>query len=63
MGDFVATVCRFSRVHAHLKGNASAGGIGLVGAADIALAPACTTFSFSAARLGPAPAIISQPRW
>ncbi|MER5540597.1 enoyl-CoA hydratase-related protein [Streptomyces mirabilis] len=46
-------------VIAHLKGNARAGGIGLIGAADIAVAPADTTFSFSEARLGLAPAIIS----
>ena len=46
-------------VIAHLKGNARAGGIGLVGAADIAVAPTDTTCSFSEVRLGLAPAIIS----
>lgn len=46
-------------VIAHLKGNARAGGMSLVGAADIAVAPADTTFSFSEVRLGLAPAIIS----
>ncbi|MFD5160864.1 enoyl-CoA hydratase family protein [Streptomyces hawaiiensis] len=46
-------------VIAHLKGNARAGGIGLIAAADMAVAPADTTFSFSEVRLGLAPAIIS----
>ncbi|MFF7777093.1 enoyl-CoA hydratase family protein [Streptomyces tanashiensis] len=46
-------------VIAHLKGNARAGGIGLIGAADIAVAPAGATFSFSEVRLGLSPAIIS----
>ncbi|WP_052425308.1 enoyl-CoA hydratase family protein [Streptomyces fulvoviolaceus] len=46
-------------VLAHLKGNARAGGLGIVAAADIAVAPAEATFSFSEARLGLAPAIIS----
>ncbi|MFF3373775.1 enoyl-CoA hydratase family protein [Streptomyces sp. NPDC002680] len=46
-------------VIAHLKGNARAGGLGIVAAADIAVAPADTTFSFSEVRLGLAPAIIS----
>ncbi|MEU4896061.1 enoyl-CoA hydratase family protein [Streptomyces sp. NPDC044780] len=46
-------------VIAHLRGNARAGGIGLIGAADIAVAPAGVTFSFSEVRLGLAPAIIS----
>ncbi|MGW0823599.1 enoyl-CoA hydratase family protein [Streptomyces sp. NPDC002845] len=46
-------------VIAHLTGNARAGGLGIVAAADIAVAPADTTFSFSEVRLGLAPAIIS----
>ncbi|MER5181030.1 enoyl-CoA hydratase-related protein [Streptomyces sp. NPDC002896] len=46
-------------VIAHLHGNARAGGLGIVAAADIAVAPADTTFSFSEVRLGLAPAIIS----
>ncbi|WP_109005546.1 enoyl-CoA hydratase family protein [Streptomyces rishiriensis] len=46
-------------VIAHLKGNARAGGLGIVAAADMAVAPADTTFSFSEVRLGLAPAIIS----
>lgn len=46
-------------VLAHLRGNARAGGLGLVGACDLAVAPAETTFAFSEVRLGLAPAIIS----
>lgn len=46
-------------VLAHLRGNARAGGLGLVGACDLAVAPAATTFAFSEVRLGLAPAIIS----
>ncbi|MDI2129986.1 enoyl-CoA hydratase family protein [Yinghuangia seranimata] len=46
-------------VLAHLRGNARAGGLGLVGAADLAVAPAATSFAFSEVRLGLAPAIIS----
>ncbi|MCF2525951.1 enoyl-CoA hydratase family protein [Yinghuangia soli] len=46
-------------VLAHLRGNARAGGLGLVGACDLAVAPASTTFAFSEVRLGLAPAIIS----
>ncbi len=46
-------------VVAHLRGNARAGGIGLVAACDLAYAPADTTFAFSEARLGLAAAVIS----
>lgn len=46
-------------VLAHLRGNARAGGLGLVGACDLAVAPASTSFAFSEVRLGLAPAIIS----
>ncbi|WP_436776284.1 enoyl-CoA hydratase family protein [Yinghuangia sp. YIM S09857] len=46
-------------VLAHLRGNARAGGLGLVGACDFAVAPASTSFAFSEVRLGLAPAIIS----
>lgn len=46
-------------VLAHLRGNARAGGLGLIGACDLAVAPAATTFAFSEVRLGLAPAIIS----
>jgi enoyl-CoA hydratase len=42
-----------------LDGHVRAGGIGLVGASDIALAGPTTTFAFTEVRLGLAPAIIS----
>lgn len=42
-----------------LDGHVRAGGIGLVGASDIALAGPRTTFAFTEVRLGLAPAIIS----
>jgi len=46
-------------VLAQLTGNARAGGIGLVGACDIALASPDVTFAFTEVRLGLAPAMIS----
>jgi enoyl-CoA hydratase len=46
-------------VVARLDGHVRAGGIGLVGACDIALAGPATTFAFTEVRLGLAPAIIS----
>ena len=46
-------------VLAKLTGSARAGGIGLVGACDIALATPNVTFAFTEARLGLAPAMIS----
>ena len=42
-----------------LNGNVRAGGLGLLGAADIVVAPASATFSFSEVRIGVAPAIIA----
>ncbi|WP_461000750.1 enoyl-CoA hydratase-related protein [Streptomonospora sediminis] len=48
-------------VVARLNGPARAGGIGLVAAADIAIAPADATFAFSEVRIGVVPAIISVP--
>ncbi|MEU3230677.1 enoyl-CoA hydratase-related protein [Nocardiopsis alba] len=48
-------------VVALLNGPARAGGIGLVAAADIALAPAEATFAFTEVRIGVVPAIISLP--
>jgi methylglutaconyl-CoA hydratase len=42
-----------------LNGHARAGGIGLVAAADVALAPPSATFAFSEVRIGVAPAIIA----
>jgi enoyl-CoA hydratase len=46
-------------VIAQLNGHVRAGGIGLVGACDIAIAGPATTFAFTEVRLGLAPAIIS----
>ncbi|HEY7010751.1 MAG TPA: enoyl-CoA hydratase-related protein, partial [Jatrophihabitantaceae bacterium] len=46
-------------VVAQLNGHVRAGGIGLVGACDIAIAGPATTFAFTEVRLGLAPAIIS----
>jgi enoyl-CoA hydratase len=46
-------------VIARLAGHARAGGVGLVGACDLAFATAAATFAFSEARLGLAPAVIS----
>lgn len=48
-------------VVAALNGPARAGGIGLVAAADIALAPRSATFAFTEVRIGVVPAIISVP--
>ncbi|MFC7330117.1 enoyl-CoA hydratase-related protein [Marinactinospora rubrisoli] len=48
-------------VVAKLNGPARAGGIGLVAAADIAVAPASATFAFTEVRIGVVPAIISVP--
>lgn len=44
---------------ARLDGHVRAGGIGVVGACDIAIAGPATTFAFTEVRLGLAPAIIS----
>lgn len=44
-----------------LNGRARAGGIGLVAAADIVIAPETVDFAFTEVRIGVAPAIISVP--
>ncbi|MGW5416843.1 enoyl-CoA hydratase-related protein [Actinomadura geliboluensis] len=44
-----------------LNGPARAGGLGLIAAADIAIAPSEATFAFSEVRIGVAPAIIAVP--
>jgi len=48
-------------VVARVNGHVRAGGIGLVAAADVAVAPASATFAFSEVRVGVAPAIIAVP--
>jgi enoyl-CoA hydratase/carnithine racemase len=42
-----------------LNGNVRAGGLGILGAADVVVAPSSATFSFSEVRIGVAPAIIA----
>jgi methylglutaconyl-CoA hydratase len=46
-------------VLARINGHARAGGLGLIGAADIAIAPKEATFGFAEVRLGLVPAVIS----
>ncbi|MFI0739571.1 enoyl-CoA hydratase family protein [Streptomyces sp. NPDC021100] len=48
-------------VVARVDGHVRAGGLGLVGACDIAIAGEGATFAFTEARLGLAPAVISLP--
>ncbi len=46
-----------ARVNGHVRG----GGMGLVAAADLAVAPATASFAFSEVRVGVAPAVIAVP--
>jgi methylglutaconyl-CoA hydratase len=46
-------------VVARVNGPARAGGLGLIGAADIAIAPADATFGFAEVRIGVVPAVIA----
>jgi enoyl-CoA hydratase len=48
-------------VVARVTGHARAGGLGLLGACDIAVAGASATFAFTEVRIGVAPAVISLP--
>jgi methylglutaconyl-CoA hydratase len=48
-------------VIARVNGHARAGGLGLVAAADIAVAPESSTFAFTEVRVGVAPAMIMVP--
>lgn len=48
-------------VVAVLRGGARAGGIGLVAACDVAIAPASSTFAFTEVHIGVVPAMISVP--
>jgi enoyl-CoA hydratase len=48
-------------VIARVNGHARAGGLGLIAASDMAVAPAASTFAFSEVRVGVAPAIIMVP--
>jgi len=46
-------------VVARINGHARAGGLGLIGASDIAIAPEDATFGFAEVRIGVVPAVIS----
>ncbi|MGW3934656.1 enoyl-CoA hydratase family protein [Streptomyces phaeochromogenes] len=48
-------------VVAHVTGHVRAGGLGLLGACDIAVASQEATFAFTEVRIGVAPAVISLP--
>ena len=48
-------------VVARVNGHVRAGGMGLVSACDLAVAPAAATFGFSEVRVGVAPAVIAVP--
>ncbi|MYW68018.1 enoyl-CoA hydratase family protein [Streptomyces sp. SID8379] len=48
-------------VLARIDGHVRAGGLGLVGACDIAVASAHASFAFTEVRIGVAPAVISMP--
>jgi methylglutaconyl-CoA hydratase len=48
-------------VIARVNGHARAGGIGLIAASDMAVAPAASTFAFTEVRVGVAPAMILVP--
>ena len=48
-------------VIARVNGHARAGGIGLIAAADLAVAAAASTFAFTEVRVGVAPAMILVP--
>ncbi|MFE0460961.1 enoyl-CoA hydratase family protein [Kitasatospora sp. NPDC058965] len=48
-------------VIAHVNGHVRAGGLGLLGAADLVVAGPASTFAFTEVRLGLAPAVISLP--
>ena len=48
-------------VIARVNGHARAGGLGLIAAADLAVAAAATTFAFTEVRVGVAPAMILVP--
>ncbi|MBB1253228.1 enoyl-CoA hydratase family protein [Streptomyces sp. OF3] len=48
-------------VAARVDGHARGGGLGLVGACDVAVAGAASRFAFSEVRIGVAPAVISLP--
>ena len=62
MPDILTTVVQSPvPVIARVNGHARAGGLGLIAACDMAVAPESATFSFTEVRVGVAPAIILVP--
>jgi enoyl-CoA hydratase/carnithine racemase len=62
IGEVLTAVVRARKpVVAVVQGHVRGGGMGLVAAADLAVAPAGVTFAFSEARLGVAPAVVAVP--
>jgi methylglutaconyl-CoA hydratase len=61
LADVLAVLWEFPKpVVARVAGSARAGGLGLIGAADIAVCASTATFSFTEVRLGVIPAVISS---
>ncbi|BBH66571.1 enoyl-CoA hydratase [Actinoplanes sp. OR16] len=61
LADVLAVLWEFPKpVVARIAGPARAGGLGLIGAADIAVCTLAATFSFTEVRLGVIPAVISS---
>jgi methylglutaconyl-CoA hydratase len=61
LGEVLAAVWRCPKpVVARVGGAARAGGLGIIAAADIAVAAASATFAFSEVRIGVVPAVISS---
>ena len=61
MPDLFRQLLTLPVVVARVDGAARAGGLGVLGACDVVLASARSTFAFTEARLGLAPALISLP--
>jgi methylglutaconyl-CoA hydratase len=60
MADLLAAIWEFPKpVVARIAGPARAGGLGLIGAADLAVCARSATFAFTEVRLGVIPAVIS----
>jgi methylglutaconyl-CoA hydratase len=62
MPDILTTIVESAvPVIARVNGHARAGGLGLIAAADMAVAPESSTFAFTEVRVGVAPAMILVP--
>ncbi|MET9499733.1 enoyl-CoA hydratase family protein [Streptomyces sp. NPDC006552] len=60
--DLLRLIVRLPKpVVARVDGHVRAGGLGLLGACDIAVASAASSFAFTEVRIGVAPAVISLP--